>query len=282
VPGEPTIANAREPREQRARGWLGRTALTLSAALLVTALGPSFARAIGEGGELDVRVVLYEGGHHRPRDTAPRRLAWELRKRTSVDTRLEPTEVRLDDPSIFATPFLYWAGDVAFPPLGEAEIVGLRRFVQLGGMVLVDDASATRAEDGFWGAVRRELRRALPDVPIAPLPSSHTVYRSFYLIERPEGRVAGPPQLDAMMVDGRAAVLLSGHDLGGAWARDVYGNWTFPVEPGGELQRERAIRLGVNVVLYALCLDYKDDQVHAPFIMRRRGGAGGLPDESER
>jgi len=39
----------------------------------------------------------------------------------------------------------------------------------------------------------------------------------------------------------------------------------------GERQREQAIRLSVNIVLYALCLDYKDDQVHAPFIMRRRG-----------
>jgi hypothetical protein len=246
----------------------------------LTALSPSFARAIGEGGELDVRLVRYDGGHHRPRDAAPRRLAWELRKRTSVDTRLEPTEARLDDASIFETPFLYWAGDDAFPPMSEGEIVGLRRFVQLGGMVLVDDASAASADEGFWGSVRRELRRALPDVPIGPLPAGHTVYRSFYLIERPEGRVAGPPHLDAMVIDGRAAVLLSAHDLGGAWARDVYGNWTFPVEPGGDLQRERAIRLGVNIVLYALCLDYKDDQVHAPFIMRRRGGRP--PDESER
>jgi hypothetical protein len=24
--------------------------------------------------------------------------------------------------------------------------------------------------------------------------------------------------------------------------------------------------------MYALCLDYKDDQVHAPFILRRRAG----------
>ncbi len=263
--------------------WLSRTALSLAAALALTALAPSWAQAIGEDGELDVRIVRYEGGHHRPRDTAPRRLAWELRKRTSVDTRLEPTEARLDDPSIFATPFLYWAGDVAFPALSEAEIIGLRRFVTLGGTVLVDDASGARAADGFWGSARRELSRALPDVPITPLPSSHTVFRSFYLVERPEGRVATPGHLDAMSIDGRAAVILSPHDLGGAWARDVYGNWSFPVEPGGDLQREHAIRLGVNVVLYALCLDYKDDQVHAPFIMRRRsGGRRAEPDpESE-
>ena len=247
-----------------------RTAFTLAVALLLSTFAPSFARAIGESSQFDVRLVQYDGGHHRPRDTAPRRLAWELRKRTSVEPRLEPSEVRLDDPRIFETPFLYWAGDVAFPPLSEAEIVGLRRFVQLGGLVLVDEA-APNVTDGFLASARRDLRRALPDVPIAPLPNTHTLFRSFYLLPRPEGRVAGPEQLEAMIVGDRAAVILSAHDLGGAWARDVYGNWTFPVEPGGEAQRERAIRLGINVILYTLCLDYKDDQVHAPFIMRRRG-----------
>ena len=249
---------------------LWRTAITLVCAVLFSAFAPSFAAAIGESSQFDVRLIQYDGGHHRPRDTAPRRLAWELRKRTSVEPRLEPSEVRLDNPDIFNTPFLYWAGDVAFPPLSDAEIVGLRRFVQLGGLVLVDDA-APNVSDGFLASARRDLRRALPDVPIAPLPSDHTLFRSFYLLPRPEGRVAGPSQLEAMIVNDRAAVILSAHDLGGAWARDVYGNWTFPVEPGGDAQRERAIRLGINVILYTLCLDYKDDQVHAPFIMRRRG-----------
>ncbi len=27
---------------------------------------------------------------------------------------------------------------------------------------------------------------------------------------------------------------------------------------------------GVNLVMYALCLDYKEDQVHIPFILQRR------------
>ena len=40
------------------------------------------------------------------------------------------------------------------------------------------------------------------------------------------------------------------------------------------LAARRSQRWGAyqNLVLYALCLDYKDDQVHAPFIMRRWAG----------
>jgi hypothetical protein len=28
----------------------------------------------------------------------------------------------------------------------------------------------------------------------------------------------------------------------------------------------------VNLAMYVLCSDYKDDQVHAPWLMRRRAG----------
>ena len=68
----------------------------------------------------------------------------------------------------------------------------------------------------------------------------------------------------------QAQVLFSEHDLGGALARGATGTWEQAVMPGGDLQRERAIRLAVNVAMYVLCSNYKDDQVHAPFLMRRR------------
>jgi hypothetical protein len=65
-------------------------------------------------------------------------------------------------------------------------------------------------------------------------------------------------------------VIFASNDLGGALARGATGLWEAPVVPGGDLQREHAIRLAVNIAMYALCSNYKDDQVHAPFLMRRR------------
>ena len=38
-----------------------------------------------------------------------------------------------------------------------------------------------------------------------------------------------------------------------------------------QTQRELAQRLAINLAMYVLCLDYKDDQVHAEELMRRRG-----------
>lgn len=247
---------------------LGAAALLGLAALGLP--GPRAARAIGEVTAVDIRTVELASGEAPARPLAAKRLAWELRQRTSVDTRLEPTRTRLDDPRVFESPLLYWIGDRAFPPLSDAELTGLKRFVEFGGAVIVDDASPD--QEGFDGSIRRELARAFGAGSLVPLPSTHTIYRSFYLLNRPVGRVEGPDHLDAVMRGERAAVIYSRHDLGGALERDNVGTYLHAVEPGGEVQREAATRLGVNLVLYALCLDYKDDQVHAPFIMRRRAG----------
>lgn len=230
--------------------------------------------ALGPASAVEIAVVEVAGrGAARP--TAPARLAWALRQRTSVETSLNSRQVRLDDPQLFDTPLLYWSGDAAFPSLSQAEITGLRRFVELGGFLLIDDA-ATDSE-GFDQSVRETLSRAFGSDALEALDNAHTIFRSFYLLDRPVGRVMGPKTLEAIERGGRAAVVYSRHDLGGAWARDNLGNYLLPTVPGGNTQRELAYRLGVNLVMYALCLDYKDDQVHSPFIMRRRAGMPSQP-----
>ncbi|MDW8246701.1 MAG: DUF4159 domain-containing protein [Sandaracinaceae bacterium] len=222
------------------------------------------AKAIEEGGVRLQQLAPFEARPH-----ALRRLAWEIRRRTSVDTHPEPRKVHLSDPALFDSLFLYWPGEGPFEPLPSKEISQLRRFLTLGGLLLVDDA---KGDGVFANSVRRELAKVFPQSKFEHISNRHTLYHSYYILDRPVGRIEGPPQLEAIFIDGRLAVILSVHDLGGAWARDPVGGWLYPVEPGGETQREMAIRLGVNIVLYALCLDYKDDQVHAPFIMRRRRG----------
>lgn len=242
----------------------------MGALALVAWLGATPVKAFGEQGAVDLRTVRYADDRGAARPTAAQRLAWEVRKRTSVVTRLEPTEVALDSPELYDSPFVYWSGDRAFPALSEEAVQGLRRLVEFGGFVVIDDASA--GGEGFDRSVRRALGRAFPSASLEKLPGTHVLYRSFYLLGRPVGRVRGPAYLEGIRRGSRFAVIYSRHDLGGAWARDNLGNWKHAVTPDGEMQRERAYRLGVNLVMYALCLDYKDDQVHAPFIMRRRSG----------
>ena len=56
-----------------------------------------------------------------------------------------------------------------------------------------------------------------------------------------------------------------------ALATGAGGTPAMSIEGAGENQREEAIRLAVNLAMYVLCSNYKDDQVHAEHLMRRRG-----------
>ena len=246
----------------RAGCWLLLLVCCLAAAPLAQALGP--------GAGIEVRRVLV-GAQSPPSGTsepgsrarAAERLAWEVRKRTSIETVLEPSSTRLDDPSIYRTPLLYWSSDRGFDPLSERELSGLRRFVEYGGFIIIDDASPEAGS--FDASVRRELARAFPAERLERLPPSHTILRSFYLLD-------GSDVLEAVTHAGRVAVVYTRHDLGGQWVSEDRIESAFTRVDLGSEQRERAVRLGVNLVMYALCLDYKDDQVHAPFILRRRAG----------
>ena len=102
------------------------------------------------------------------------------------------------------------------------------------------------------------------------MPVDHVLYKSFYLVDRHPGRRQHRGFFEAMAVDERLAVVYSANDLAGALDKDDYGSYRFNVEAGGDATREWAARLGINLVMYALCLDYKADQVHIPFILQRR------------
>jgi hypothetical protein len=254
-------------RPQQSRTLL---AVALCAVLCGLFLQAESVRAVGERTAIELRVLDYTGGNPAPRPSAVKRLAWEVRQRTSVETKLEASRVRFSDPGVFDAPLIYFSGDQAFPLFAEAEVQGFRRFVDFGGAVIIDDASPDAG--GFDGSVRREISRAFGGQALIRLRTSHVLFRSFYLVQRPVGRVEGPDYLEGVERSGRAAIVYSRHDLGGAYERDNLGNYSHAVTPGSDRQREMAFRLGVNLVLYALCLDYKDDQVHAPFIMRRWTG----------
>ena len=246
----------------------------LCGATLLLALGalaiPRRAAGIGEGSLLDMASIVYGGGNWQPRPTGLRRLAWEVRKRTSIETALEPGSLRLSSPRLFDKPMLVLAGDRAFPRWPEADVSRLRRWIVYGGFLLIDDESDN--DDAFDESVRRELTRALPGAALASVGSDHVLYRTFYLLSGPAGRRGGPDRVLGIERDGRLAVVYARQDLAGAWARDNFGNWEHEVVPGGEAQRERAFRFGVNIAMYALCLAYKTDQVHVPFLLQRRAG----------
>jgi len=204
-----------------------------------------------------------------PRPTALRRLSWELERRTSLSTLPDPVEFPLSSPELFRHPFCLLSGDRGFGLPSEADCARLRRYLTFGGCLFVDSAEG-RAGGRFDEAVRRLLARVLPgDVP-KRVPDDHVLWKSFYILRDNPGRVLVSPVLEGIERDRRLAVIYTQNDLGGAMARDGFGRWEHDVVPGGDEQRERCFRMAVNLVMYALCLDYKTEQAHIDFIMRTR------------
>jgi len=227
---------------------------------------------LGDIGSFNPRVIVASGKRlTAPRSSAPSAWSMELMNRTSAPARLVPKEVALEHAELCREPFAIWAGDSDVGALSAAERRNVARFVRLGGTLVVDDSAPDTG--AFGRSVRRELARVLPETPPVRLDASHVIYKSFYIVERPVGRTLGPPTVDAIVRGKNAQVLFLAHDLLGALARSEEGGYALATEPSSYEQRQHAIRFAVNIAMYVLCSDYKDDQVHAPFLMRRRAQA---------
>ena len=247
-----------------------RRALLQAGAALPAAFTASTAHAFGEEGAFNPRVLLtgdakWEG----VRVTAPARWASELTKRTSAPGRERPTIVRAEESELCEEPFVIWAGAKDVAPLTEKELRRLKQYFALGGILFVDDLDPKKGK--FGAAAKRELARALPSAGPVAVGAENVLFRSFYLLKRPYGRVEGPATIEIVSRSSIIHIIYTSHDILGALAVDAEGTSSMKVTPGGEAQREKAIRLAVNIAMYVTCSNYKDDQVHAEHIMRRRG-----------
>jgi hypothetical protein len=240
------------------------------AGLGIHATLPPSAEAIPASNVFVLAQLKYRGGQWDPRPLATVPLMREVRLRTSVETRDERQVLTLHEPALFSYPFLYMTGEQDFAPFSAEELVILRRYLQFGGSLLIDDARGNKGRD-FDASARREIARLFPDQTLKILPPDHTVFRSFYLIRTIGGVRMVNPYLEGVHIGDRTPLLYCQNGLGAAWERDYLGNWVSACHPGGEPQRLEAFKLGVNCVLYALTVNYKQDLIHIPFIRKKLG-----------
>ncbi|HAN31381.1 MAG TPA: hypothetical protein DCQ06_07270 [Myxococcales bacterium] len=197
--------------------------------------------------------------------------ARQLRLRTSIEMTLRPTLVRASNRRLFRYPLLILRGDRSFKALKAKSIRRLRTHLNSGGMLIVDDAALTGPSAGFHRDIQR-LAKSVLNRPIVPIPKSDVVYRTFYRLRRALGRRADTDRLYGVQIKKRWALIYSRNDLLGAFQMDPRGGFAHAAVPGGRAQREQAWRLAINLVIYSLCLDYKDDQTHVQYLLRRRRG----------
>jgi hypothetical protein len=167
----------------------------------------------------------------------------EISKRSSVRVSSHPAEVRLTDPDLADHPYLYLTGHGNIS-LSDREVEALREHLLDGGFLHADD------NYGLDASLRRELARVFPEQELTEVPSDHPAYHILYpfpaglpKIHEHDGL---PAQGLGIFVEGRLAVYYS-------YQSDLGDGWEDPSVHGDSPElREQAIRMGVNLFLYAL------------------------------
>ena len=228
--------------------------------VLLASLFPRIGFSLGAQSRFDVgELMLPTGTVSRPR--AWNHALYELVQSTSIETDGKSFPFAPDDPQLFEHPFCVMIGTDAFDPLSKKSIDMLQRFLTYGGFILFDDTSGDR-NSPFSQSVRRLIRRIFPMKPITPLRADHALYRSFFLLDKPLGRLDNVDFIEGVDVGKVTPMMLFHNDLSGALDRYEDGRDRYTVIPDGEFQRREAVKLAINMIMYALTSNYKHDQAH--------------------
>ncbi|MEM7788203.1 MAG: DUF4159 domain-containing protein [Bacteroidota bacterium] len=205
-----------------------------------TALVPAVS---AQGGEIQIARVQYGGGGDwYSGDPLPTLVAY-AREHTLLDLDPEPITVELASDRLFTVPFLFLNGhgNVVFT---DTEAGRLRRYLEGGGFLYVND------DYGMDEAIRRELRKVFPEQELQRLPASHPIYRVHYTF--PDGlpkiheHDGEPAEGLGLFHEGRLVVFYAYQsDLADGWEPEG-------VHPNPPAVREAALRMGVNLLVYAM------------------------------
>lgn len=216
----------------------------LAASLAVVAVAGTVAASAPADDTLTIARLRYEGGgdwYANP-SSLPNLLA-AIRDRAGVPVALEEATVSLLDPALRDHPYIYMTGhgNVAFSP---EERQALRAFLLDGGFLHADD------NYGLDASFRREIAAVFPEKELVELPPDHPVFHQLY--DFPEGlpkiheHDGKPPQAFGIFHRGRLLVFYS-------YESDLGDGWEDPdVHDDAPEVRERALRMGVNLFLFAL------------------------------
>lgn len=149
----------------------------------------------------------------------------------------------------------------------ERELV--RDYLERGGLLIFDDPLAVKASS-FYQSVVREMEKILPGRPFKEIPRDNVLFKTFYLLSEVSGRRLASASIEGIELDGRWVAVFSFNDLLGANLRSSNGDYKFSVSPYGVMQRTLSKRLFLNLLMYSVTLDYKDDAIHLPHILKRR------------
>lgn len=212
-----------------------------------------------EGRNLQFPKLSHSGGS----DDAPnawRNLQNEVQTNTGLRIKVEKKMISPVKEQLAEHPFVFMHGRNDFR-FSEAERKAIKRYLELGGFIFADSICSSPE---FTKAFRREFNQIFRDIQLEKMPADHPMFNDAtygyelhkgVILRRPDPEMPSGvrervdlPQLEALEVEGRLAVIFSPFDISCALE-----NATTTQCEG--YSRGDAIKIGTNVILYRLQSD---------------------------
>jgi len=191
----------------------------------------------------------YASGDWESAPALPENLIDTLVRYTTIDVAPLGVSVKLSAAELFNYPFVWMTGHLPVR-LTDAERRNVKRYVERGGLLMIDDHNHDITGQ-FHKTATEEIERLFGKM--TRLPKDHELYRCFFVFED------GPPNthhelngygddllhryLDAVLVNGRIGLIYS--------SKDYSSEWNFHAETKRFMQQDPT-KFGVNLIVYAL------------------------------
>ena len=188
--------------------------------------------------------IQYGGGGDWYSDPSslPNLLAF-VNSNTPIKTMQKEIKIKLTDNNANHYPYYYLTGhgNIKFT---NNEIISLREILSNGGFLHADD------NYGMDKSFRREIKKIFPNKELIELPHNHPIFKSYYNLTNGLPKIHEhdnkPPQALGIFNNDKLIVLYTYEsDLGDGWE-------DYSVHNCPEELRENALKMGVNIIYYAL------------------------------
>jgi hypothetical protein len=163
----------------------------------------------------------------------------------NLGTRINPEEAVVEpgSPDIFNFPLIHITGNgnIVF---SQQEADNLRKYLLAGGFLNINDSY------GMDKFVRTQMKKVFPELDFVELPFTHPIYHQKYNFDKGVPKIhehdGKAPQGFGLIYQGRLVCFYN-------YEADIGDGWEDPqVHHDPEESRQKALKMGANIVLFAL------------------------------